>query len=183
MSSLGGARRAPLSRKPLGSQGSSMVSIAIGVGLLAVGISRIGYAAAEMSAADARRELLERQFTIVTKTHEIPEPVRVLLTALTKTEGRILAEPGAKYQETDVIAEPDLPFRRLIFAGNGKGIYFVNYEMGGRGHSYHVAVFEWVPGRISLVWRAVLERRIENLTKLREAIRKGQYKDEASYGF
>jgi len=171
----------PVSFKRLGSLGGSVASIAIGIGLITICFSRIG--AAEMSAADARRELLERKFTIVTKTREVPEPVRVLLAALTKTDGPVLAEPDAKYQETDSIAEPGLPWRRLIFAGNGKGIYFVNYELGGRGHSYHVAVFEWVPGRISLVWRAVLGKRLGNMAELREAIRAGRYKDDRSYGF
>jgi hypothetical protein len=170
-----------VSFKRLGSLGGSVASIAIGIGLITICFSRIG--AAEMSAADARRELLERKFTIVTKTREVPEPVRVLLAALTKTDGPVLAEPDAKYQETDVTAEPGLPWRRLIFAGNGKGIYFVNYERGGRGHSYHVAVFEWVPGRISLVWRAVLGKRLGNMAELREAIRAGRYKDDRSYGF
>ena len=175
--------RSPLSRKPLGGQGNRVASIAIGLSLLMIGISGVGYGADEMSASDARRELLVRQFTIVTKTQDVPEPVRVLLAALTKTDGPVFAEPGAKYQATDVIADPGLPRRRLIFGGNGKGTYFVSYEMGGRGHSYHVAVFEFVPGRISLVWRAVLEKRFDNLTDLRGAIRKGQYKDEAAYGF
>jgi hypothetical protein len=175
--------RSPLSRKLLGSQGGRVASIAIGLSLFTIAISGVGYSADEVSAADARRELLERQFTIVTKTQDVPEPVRVLLQALTKSRGRVLAEPGAKYQATDLVTEPGLPRRRLIFAGNGKGVYFVNYEMGGRGHSQHVAVFEFALGRISLAWRAVLDRRVDNLSDLRELVRKGQYKDGPSYAF
>ena len=174
-----GSRRTPLSRQPLGSQSNRLAPIAFGLSLL---VANFGYGTDHMSAADARRELLERQFAIVTTTQEVPEPVRVLLQALTKSTGQVLAEPGARYQDIDVVAEPGLPRRRLIFAGNGKGVYFVNYEMGGRGHSYQVAVFEWIPGRVSVVWRAVLERQFDNLTDLREAIRKGRYKDDASYG-
>ena len=174
--------RAPLSRKPLGRQSRGPVSIAIGFAVL-VGTGNAGLSSEALSPVDARRELLEREFTIVTRTKEIPEPVRVLLAALTKTDGQVLAEPGAKYQETDVVAEPGLPLRRLIFAGNGKGVYFLNYERGGIAHSQHVAVFEFVPGRISLVWRAILDKRADNLKDLRDAIRKHQYRDGPSFVF
>ena len=172
----------PLTRYPLGSQGRRAVSIALGLAAL-IGIGGIAYSADAMSAADARRELLETNFTMVTKTQEVPEPVRVLLAALTKTKGQVLAEPGAKYQETDVVTEPGLPRRRLVLAGNGKGVYFVAYELGGRGHSHHIAVFEWVPGQISLVWRAVLDRRVSGLNDLRELVRQGKYKDDPAYAF
>ena len=174
--------RSPLSFKALGRHSRIAVSIAIGLGLL-VALDDVGRASDAMSSADARRELLEREFAIVTKTKDIPEPVRVLLSALTKTDGKVLAEPGDKYQETDVIAEPGLPRRRLIFAGSSKGVYFLNYELGGRGHSQHVAVFEFRPGQISLVWRAVLDNRVNTLKDLREEVRNGQYKDGSSYGF
>jgi hypothetical protein len=169
-------------RCPLGRQNRIAVSIAIGLSLLAA-LAHVSRGADAMSAADARRELLERDFTIVRKTKDVPEPVRVLLEALTKTDGKVLAEPGDRYQETDVIAEPGLPRRRLIFAGNGKGVYFVNYELGGRGHSQHVAVFEFRPGEISLVWRAVLDKRVDTLKDLREEVRNGRYKDGSTYGF
>jgi len=174
--------RAPLSRQPLVSPGRVVAFICIGFVLL-VGVGGVGYGSDAMSAAEARRELLERDFKIVTTTQEVPEPVRVLLAALTKTEGQVLAEPNGTYQETDVVTERGLPRRRLIFAGNGKGVYVLNYELGERGHSQHVAVFEFVPGRIALVWRAVLDKRVDNLKDLREAVRKGQYRDAPSFAF
>jgi len=166
----------------LGRKSSLVASVAAGL-LLLIGAGRAGSTPDAMSAADARRAVLARDFRIVTKTQEIPEPVRVLLSALTKTEAPVLAEPGGQYQETDVIQDPALPFRRLNFAGNGKGIYFVHYEKGGIGHSWHLAVFEFVPGRVSLVWRAVLGGRADNLEALREFVRKGLYRDDPSYGF
>jgi hypothetical protein len=174
--------RSPLTRHPLGGQGSLVTLIAAGLACL-IASGRLGYGADSMSAADAKRELMEREFKIVTKTKDIPEPVIVLLAALTKTKGKVLAEPGEKYQETDVVSEAGLPRRRLIFAGNGKGIYIVNYEMGGIGHSQHVIVVEFVPGQIALVWRAVLDRRVDNLTELRDSVRKGQYRDGSAYAF
>jgi hypothetical protein len=158
------------------------LSIAIGLAVLAAE-GRLAYGSESMSASEAQRQLMERHLRVVATTKEIPHPVLVLLTALTKTNGVVLAEPGAKYQETDLISESGLPSRRLIFAAFGKGVYVLNYERGGRGHSQHVAVFELVPGRVSLVWRAVLDKRANNLTELRALVRKGEYSDESSYSF
>ena len=174
--------RAPLTRRSLGDQGRLFASITVGMVLL-LSVSTVGHGDDIRSASDARRALLEGSFTIVTKTQEIPEPVLVLFASLTNTKGRVLADPGARYQVTDVVSEPGLPWRRLVFAGNGKGIYFLNYERGGIAHSQLVAVFEYVPGRVSLVWRAALNRKADSLTALRDAVRKGQYSDGSEYGF
>ena len=52
-----------------------------------------------------------------------------------------MAEPGARFQATDVIGPERLPFRRLIAAGCSADHCLVHYEKGGFAHLYYVTVF------------------------------------------
>src|SRR5947209_16196492 len=52
-----------------------------------------------------------------------------------------LADPGSAWEASDVITDPKLPQHRLIWAVSDSRYYVVHYEVGGRGHSYRVAVF------------------------------------------
>src|ERR1035437_7906062 len=51
-----------------------------------------------------------------------------------------LAEPGQKWEATDIITDAKLPTKRLIWAFTDGDFYVVHYERGGRGHSFHVLV-------------------------------------------
>jgi hypothetical protein len=57
-----------------------------------------------------------------------------------------LADPGEKWQATDVIETPHLPRKRLIWAETDGVHYVVHYEMGGIGHSFHVMVATLIHG-------------------------------------
>ena len=48
------------------------------------------------------------------------------------------------WQMTDalVATDPPLSFRRFIQAGHDAERWYVWYELGGIGHSYHIAIFE-----------------------------------------
>ena len=93
---------------------------------------------AGMSSA-ARRDFLNTEYTILWKVADLPVGIRKLYTV--KGASRVaIADPGQKFEATDVI-DPDLPRRRLIFAGVAGDRAFVHYERGGRGHSYLVALF------------------------------------------
>jgi hypothetical protein len=53
-----------------------------------------------------------------------------------------IADPGEKFEATDFITDPDLPRRRLIFAGVAQDRAFIHYELGGIGLSYVVELFQ-----------------------------------------
>ena len=74
----------------------------------------------------------------------------------TDDHGR-LAEPGQKWQATDVIMEPNLPGKRLIWAAVGGEYYVVHYERGGIAHTFHILVATLAKGDVKpkAVWRAV----------------------------
>lgn len=68
-----------------------------------------------------------------------------------------LAEPGQKWEATDLIMDDRLPTKRLIWAVTDGNYYVVHYERGGRGHSFHVLVAKLKTGdsKPSFVWRGV----------------------------
>lgn len=52
----------------------------------------------------------------------------------------MLAEPGQKWEATDVITNAKLPRNRLIWAATADPYYVVHYERGGRGHSFLILI-------------------------------------------
>ena len=60
---------------------------------------------------------------------------------------------------------------------------FSSNELGGRGHSYHVAVFRLFPGGATLVWRAVLSQTVTDPAALLIAIEQGKVDDDPRNGF
>ncbi|MGE4544026.1 MAG: hypothetical protein AB7D06_07955 [Pedobacter sp.] len=66
-----------------------------------------------------------------------------------------LAQPGGKWEPTDVISDASLPWKRLIWAAKTENYYVVHYERGGRGHSYHILVATMENGEAKAIWRAV----------------------------
>jgi len=99
----------------------------------------IKFAAPTMSSAE-RREFLNADYRIVRKVADLPAGIRKLYTPKGKSRAAI-ADPGEKFQVTDVITEPDLPWRRLIFGGVAQDRAFIHYEEGGIAHSYIVEFF------------------------------------------
>ena len=85
--------------------------------------------------------VLDGDFLVVKKVDHLPEELKSAFRRLVGMDNFEMADPGEKYQVTDVIVEKGLPFQRLLFAGISNSKYFIHYETGGIGHSYHVAVF------------------------------------------
>jgi hypothetical protein len=93
------------------------------------------------SAPDAAvRQFLDGNFVIIKNVNAFPKPV---LQAFTEVGGSrpVMANPGKKFEVTDVIWDASLPRERLIFAGTLGDKCFVHYERGGIGHSYLLALF------------------------------------------
>jgi hypothetical protein len=87
-----------------------------------------------------RRDFLDANYTILRKVADLPPGIRKLYTVNGGSRVAI-ADPGEKFEATDVITDRDLPRRRLIFAGVAGDRAFVHYESGGFAHSYLIALF------------------------------------------
>ncbi|MDT5140024.1 MAG: hypothetical protein QOD58_4286 [Mycobacterium sp.] len=57
-----------------------------------------------------------------------------------------IADIGAPFNATDAVNDPNLPFRRLIRAGNRGSDWFVWYEHGGIGYFWQAVVARVTPG-------------------------------------
>jgi len=64
-----------------------------------------------------RNHILDGSFTNVTKTEAMPPIVKRAFATITAEPSFALANPGQKFQVTDVVIDRGLPRRRLIFAG------------------------------------------------------------------
>jgi hypothetical protein len=104
-----------------------------------LGEDRIEYPSEEMSQS-TREQFLQGDFSLIRAVNALPAPV---LRAFTEQGGSRLTmvDPGKTFRVADVILDPTLPSKRLIFAGLSGDRCFVHYEQGGRGHSYVLALF------------------------------------------
>jgi hypothetical protein len=116
-----------------------------------------------------------RAFRIRAAVSAIPSAVRASFTkARDDDEPFAMAEPSAEWQATDVIRKPGLPRRRLTKVALSESFCILFYELGGRGHSYHVVIFRLSPDGATLVWRATLDQAVSDAAALLIAIDEGK---------
>jgi len=128
-----------------------------------------------------KRRVLDDEFRLVRSTEEMPQVLKQPFASATGQPQFALANPGQKYQVTDVIDEPGLPRRRLLFAGESSKSWFIHYECGGLGHSYAVLVFrKTAGGGTQFFWGGAGER-AKDLNDLRNKIAAGDFRDQLVY--
>ena len=101
--------------------------------------------------ADDRKVLQDSsRFHEVHSTGDLPPAILALC-------GDKLAEPGQNWNATDVISDPNLPAKRLIWAAIGGDYYAVHYERGGIAHTYQVLVAKIAKGETKpkMIWQAM----------------------------
>ena len=93
-----------------------------------------------------------------------------------------LADPGAKWELTDVITDPALPRRRLIWAISDGDYFVVHYENGGRGHSYHILVakVDSAQATVEESWFAV-GNKLTSYEDFLVALRRNELDDDTRY--
>jgi hypothetical protein len=99
---------------------------------------------------------------------------------IVKLCGAKLADPGQKWNATDVIIDPRLPGKRLLWAAVGNDYYVVHYERGGIAHSYHILVAKLTKPTPKEVWSAV-GGPFNNYPAFVAALRSGKLDDRLDY--
>ena len=118
------------------------------------------------------RQFLSGNFVMIDRVQSLPQTVR---NAFTEVGGirSTMANPGERFEATDVILTPGTPRRRLIFAGVYGDRCFVHYEHGGIAHSYEVEFFKLLPtNSMEPVWRGDYGQ-ASDLNNLRERLERG----------
>ena len=154
---------------------------AIGISLLAA-VSAARQAAASVALATALRDHVKNdRFGIVTSIRGLPLGVRDALQMLFGSQTLDIAEPGAEFQVTDVIVNPTLPSRRLAAAGCTIEYCLVYYERGGRGHTWHVALFHWTPAATRFEWGGTAPGGLATIDDVRNAVLSGMVTGPATF--
>lgn len=126
--------------------------------------------------ASLRAHLQNERFQIVTSLRGLPLGVRDSLQGSFGSPTLDIAEPGAPFQATDVIVNPNLPTRRLVAAGCSTDHCIVYFERGGIAHAWHVAVFQWTPEATHLEWSGTAPGGLATIDDVRKAILSGAIK-------
>ena len=157
--------------------------------LCAIGVSLGSAMAAGSQATDAdalsgalRAHVQDERFGIVTSIRGLPLGVRDGLQTLFGSQTLDIAEPGAEFQVTDVIVNPNLPTRRLVAAGCSIDHCLVYYERGGVDHTWHVTLFHWTPDATRLEWGGTAPGGLATIDDVRSAILSGGIKGRGSLG-
>lgn len=154
--------------------------------LCAVAVSLWSVVAAGSQATDAalppalRAHVQNEQFGIVTSIRGLPLGVRDELQTL--FGGRLdIAEPGDRFQSTDVMTTPNLPIRRLAVAGCSIEHCLVYYQRGGIAFTWRVSLFHWTPAATRLEWGGIAPGGFATIDEVRKAILSGQIKGPAKF--
>jgi len=113
---------------------------------------------------------LAGNFTTVREIRNLPAPV---VQAYTERGGAriVMANPGERFEVTDVITDSSVPRKRLIFAAVSQDKCIVSYEQGGRGHTFHIALFRLNSNKAEPVWQGFCEAK--DLDTLRKSVADG----------
>lgn len=135
---------------------------------------RVEFAASGFSDS-ARQNFLDGDFKIVTDVRGLPD---LVVRAFTESGGSrlLIANPGERFEATDVIQDASVPRKRLIFAGVAEGRCFVHYAQGGRGLMYVVEYFEQTPTEsMKPLWRGSCQVPAANIQELRRCVSKSEF--------
>jgi hypothetical protein len=156
--------------------------------LCAIGVSlwlatAPGNQAASPTALSAalRAHVKNERFAIVTSIRGLPLGVREELQTLFGSQSLDIAEPGAEFQATDDIVNPNLPIRRLVAAGCSADHCLVHYERGGQARTWRVALFHWTPAATRFEWGGTATGGLPTIDDVRKAVLSGEIKSPARF--
>ena len=150
----------------------AIVAVSLGC-LLAAGTQKQSAAALPDT---LRTHLKNERLDVVTSLRGLPLGVREELQKLFGTPTLDIADPGAEFQDTDVLRTPRLPSRRLIAAGCSTDHCLVYYERGGIAHSWHVALFHWTPKATRFEWGGAAPNDLATIENVRSMVLSGKIK-------
>lgn len=133
-----------------------------------------------LSSFDVQR-LLSGNCTTIDTAEQLPDAIKNAFATITRTKPFSLADPGARFNATDVI-EDRLPTRRLIISGRCEDRWFIEYEHGGIGKSTALMVLRMTPDQsVALVWGRALKTNADSIEELRAALARSAFWDEPYY--
>jgi hypothetical protein len=120
-----------------------------------------------------KQQFLEGDFAIVKDVKTLP---RLVVEAFTERGGSrlLIANPGQRFEVTDVLDDESVPRERLIFAGVLNGKCFLHYERGGYAPEYILAFLNVAStSGVKMLWQGHCSGPATNLQELRLNVTNG----------
>ena len=175
---LGGA----IVRGPWDHRGVKKSLCAIGLSLWAVVVVGGQASVPETLSPELRTHLRDGRFDVVTSIRGLPLGVRDGLQTLFGSPTLDIAEPGAEFQRSGAVANPNLPTRRLVAAGCSTTFHcLVCYERAGTVPTRHVVLFHWTPAATRLEWGGVAPASLATIDDVRKAVLSGAIKGQEKF--
>lgn len=148
-------------------------ALAIVAALAAVSTSHAQPVVRPTLSAAVQSHIRTETFQPVTSVRGLPLGVREELERMFGVSATAIAEPGARFQATDVISEPGLPIRRMNLAGCSQDHCLVYYERGGIAHTSQALLFHWTPTRTTVEAGGVAPALLRSVDDLRKVFLSG----------
>jgi len=127
--------------------------------------------------AALRTHLQNEEFAIVTSVRGLPLGVREEMQTIFRSPTLDIAEPGAPFQQTDVLVVPQLPIRRLVAAGCSRDFHcLVYYQRGGIATTWYVMLFRWTPDATRFEWGGAPPGGLKTIEDVQKAVLSGTAK-------
>jgi hypothetical protein len=124
------------------------------------------------------QRLLSGNCATVGASSELPDQIKSAFATITRDKPFALADPGARFNATDVI-EPGLSRRRLVLGGYCEDRWFIEYEHGGIGLSTALMVLRINNNHsVTLIWGRPLREKAKSLDELRTMLQDASFRDQ-----
>jgi hypothetical protein len=123
---------------------------------------------------DRLKHLFRSDVRIVRHVSEIDADVLAAFQQYLPGDQR-LAEPGTRLRYGDSVLPNDPPTRRLVFAAQSGGTWFLHYEHWDWGRQFHLVALGWGNRRWHLVYAGSARYEYKDLDALRRAIETNRF--------
>jgi hypothetical protein len=134
---------------------SALITCALGISVLVLGCAdkqtpplkskEVTALSDDQQMKEGGNDFLDGELTIVKRVSDIPENCRYGFAGADVNNQLYMADPGTKFEATDVIEDPKAPRTRLLFAGSSSKSCFIYFEKGGRDLNQHLEIFSLGP--------------------------------------
>jgi len=149
---------------------------AVGVSVWSVVIAAGQAAPPATLSNEARAQLQNNRFDVVTSLRGFPLGVRDALTALFGGGNLDIAEPGAPFRQSGGAGTPGLPPRRMINGTCSNEWCVLYYERGGTSPARKVLLFHWTPTATRLEFGGTAPAGLATGDDVRKAVLSGAIK-------
>ena len=118
-------------------------------------------------------EAQEAPLVVHRSTQALPAGVHSFLERITG-EAFTLANPGEKYQETDVVYEHGLPTRQLVYLGVGDSLVVLAHYLGGYGVSERVMFFKMREQKVVDFWTGFVRGKADTKESILQYLRENK---------